>query len=503
MQNQSVADSIRRTGKLFEYGVELPVEQEILLADYDSPVFKIIKSNIECTVTQKYITGGKLNVEGFFRISVFYRPPQSKNITVVNKRVPFQKSFDIAEEVKAPYFITVFGDIRYVNTRAINPTRIDIRGAYGLTARVYGGVSRGIVTAVNSKNVCRDSREISRFVMSARGIRQFSTESEINSPGDFEKVLNISSNAGGMTVTVYNDKVNIKGEITADIAYTVKDSREIQIQSKSFVYNQIVDVPGAKEKDIAFADLDIVNVAITQNSETEKVSCIITAALDVKCFVKSRVIAVTDAFSKKYRDIKRTKDILRDGNITAVNRTIQVFVSDTVPYPCKVLYSFGSVGNPQVIQEGDKCLLKSKVTVNVFRTNGENDMECYTKTEDCTLDIGEKINRNNEYILTCRVASVSATGASDSIKAGVNISINGFVIKREKYTVMEKYSENTEKPLEETENALILYYGKKGEKVFDIARRYRADINFIVEENRLAEKVLTEDKMLFIPAFGM
>ena len=102
-----------------------------------------------------------------------------------------------------------------------------------------------------------------------------------------------------MTVTVYNDKVNIKGEITADIAYTVKDSREIQIQSKSFVYNQIVDVPGAKEKDIAFADLDIVNVAITQNSETEKVSCIITAALDVKCFVKSRVIAVTDAFSKK------------------------------------------------------------------------------------------------------------------------------------------------------------------------------------------------------------
>ena len=108
MQNQSVADSIRRTGKLFEYGVELPVEQEILLADYDSPVFKIIKSNIECTVTQKYITAGKLNVEGFFRISVFYRPPQSKNITVVNKRVPFQKSFDIAEEVKAPYFITVF-----------------------------------------------------------------------------------------------------------------------------------------------------------------------------------------------------------------------------------------------------------------------------------------------------------------------------------------------------------------------------------------------------------
>ena len=66
-------------------------------------------------------------------------------------------------------------------------------------------------------------REISRFVMSARGTRQFSTESEINSPGDFEKVLNISSNAGGMTVTVYNDKVNIKGEITADIAYIVKD----------------------------------------------------------------------------------------------------------------------------------------------------------------------------------------------------------------------------------------------------------------------------------------
>ena len=44
MPNQCITDIICATGKPMETSFELALERDILLADYDRPVFKIIKT---------------------------------------------------------------------------------------------------------------------------------------------------------------------------------------------------------------------------------------------------------------------------------------------------------------------------------------------------------------------------------------------------------------------------------------------------------------------------
>ena len=78
MATQLFFDHLLSTEKMADINSEQSVETEILLADYDEPVFKIVKTTMEHLVTQKYIMQNKLTVEGFIKVSVYYQPPKAE-----------------------------------------------------------------------------------------------------------------------------------------------------------------------------------------------------------------------------------------------------------------------------------------------------------------------------------------------------------------------------------------------------------------------------------------
>ena len=60
MATQLFYDHLLSTTKIADINSEQPVEAEFLLADYDAPVFKIVKTTMNHVVTQKYIMQNKL-----------------------------------------------------------------------------------------------------------------------------------------------------------------------------------------------------------------------------------------------------------------------------------------------------------------------------------------------------------------------------------------------------------------------------------------------------------
>ena len=109
MTNQCITDAISVTDKRIDTSFEIGLDREILLADYDKPVFKIVKTIAEHSITQKYINGNRLIIEGFFRTSIFYQPPAGEGLTVVSKKQTFQKQIDLRTPVTDAYFIDISG----------------------------------------------------------------------------------------------------------------------------------------------------------------------------------------------------------------------------------------------------------------------------------------------------------------------------------------------------------------------------------------------------------
>ena len=93
MANQLISDTISTTCKFIDTAFEMPVEQEFLLADYDKAIFKIVKTNVEHSITQKYINGSKLVLEGYLKINIYYQPPEGGNLTVSRCPCPVPPAF--------------------------------------------------------------------------------------------------------------------------------------------------------------------------------------------------------------------------------------------------------------------------------------------------------------------------------------------------------------------------------------------------------------------------
>ncbi|MBQ3008291.1 MAG: outer spore coat protein CotE [Oscillospiraceae bacterium] len=501
MSEQILEDVLYTTGKFFDTGFEFPVEQEILLADYDAPVFKIVRTAVQHIITQKYINGGKLTIEGFFKITVYYQPPAGANLTVISKKLPFQKQFDVPSDVQSPYFITVGGEIQYVNTRAVNPARIDIRGVYRFTVKGYCRQKISVGTAINSTSVCTDSEELSHFSLCGRGTRQFSTEDELSLQGELDKILDISANNVNMNVQIYSDKVNVKGEISTEIVYTLEGSAQIHRQTKNYMYNQVIDVAGVTENNVAYADMNIISFTVTQSPETNRINCMATMQLDVKVFRKMSVIAVTDAFSQEYEYSKALYKLTYDSNIQSIYKKISVTVEDTIGSGYETAHCFVSAANPIMTTSDGNPVLRSKVSTAVIVRNTAGEYECFIKSEDAVINTGAPVLMENEYILAVYPGECTVNISGEKMTVKADLIITGFEICRETVNTVQDFKEDCEKPVNTNKDALVLYYGKKGEKIFDIALRYRTDTGLILSENSLESKVLEEDRMLFIPVF--
>ena len=495
MSTKLFYDTLPSTVKSADVNFEQSVETEILLADYDAPVFKIVKTTLEHIVTQKYIMQTKLTIEGFIKVNICYQSPENRKLHTVSQKIPFQKQIE-AGQYNVNY-IDVQGNCQYVNTRPQNPTRIDVRGAYIFNIRVYSAQEIQVITAVASDSVCCDSENLDCFSMTMQNTRQFSMEQPLSMPENMHKILRVTTFAPTPAVAVYTDKITVKGEINTDIYYTSRDNDDVHIHSRSFAYNQIVDMPQIQENNVPYTQVAVTSFGISQNSEDQKLSAAITVQIDAIAFAKQQIMAVRDGFSRRYEYTKESHQQLVDINMHSINKTLNVQFGDSLSGGYKVCDVQFEITPAKNYFEINKTTVKSKIFVHIIALNSQNEYECITKSEDVVFDWLERCGRYDEICLGLSVAGYSIS--DNGIAA--NICAKGFVIEKHPVELLSGFEEDCEKTQENIIETLVVFYGKKGDRVFDIAKSHNVSPRIIMEENMLESDRLTEDTMLVIPAF--
>ena len=148
MELKVFRDSLSAMGSLCETKAELPVEAEILIPDYLPQVFKIIKCFVYLVPLQKQITAGRLTVDGYLRCVVYYQAEEDQSLCQTEQKLPFTRAMDLPEGDYSGYSVQVGGQLEYLNCRAVNQRRVDLRGAYALSARVACRTDQEVITAL-------------------------------------------------------------------------------------------------------------------------------------------------------------------------------------------------------------------------------------------------------------------------------------------------------------------------------------------------------------------
>lgn len=495
-------DSVAACETVCDIKAELPIETEILIPDYLPQIFKIVKCFARLVVLQKQISSSRITIEGYLRCVVYYQSDTNQSLCQVEQKLPFTKQADLREGNYFGWDSFVTGETEYINCRAVNQRRIDIRGAFALGVKVFARTQQEIITALADEGIEQKLATLTGMRTVGSQEKLITAEDNIVFDAPPTAVIDTALRFSVNETKLMSGKAVIKGELIAEITYRTDDTSNVSKAIKSVPFNEILDIDGAAEDCTAYVTAEPTGCTILTGGENGEVSLSITAQLNARVTKPCEYLAVSDAFSTSYQTAVEKTDITMEQIEDVFTQQVQVQVEGTLPDENVQIIDVRATALPiEAIEENQQVQLRSRVSVHIICLNALGELDCYDKTAEYTLP--KRYNVPIENIMaTCSsfVNSVNVRKAGAEALANVNITAYGMITSKNKKPVVSAVSYQDELKKQDDDVALRIYYAQAGEDVFDIAKRYWASPLAISCANQIEQDILTSSMQLLIPS---
>ena len=501
------------TETVYDGQTEQGVEFDYVLPDYYPDIFKILKCTLTPGIVSYSVSGTQLFVDGVVYIKVLYLSENSNDINCIEHRFTYSKTIELVKSAEKPV-VTFVQKADYCNCRAVSGRRIDVRGAVSTKIKVTGCTESEILNGASGlgAQVRRDSVSYcgSRLYASRQYVAREDIETGTGS--GISSVISTSCCASVTDTKIIADKVVIKGEAKIKALYLTRSGEcmETEVMEATIPLSQIVDVDGITDSHNCYARFDVMDcdLEIKQGDDGENrlLGCEITVDCKVNAYKECVISPISDIYSTDYEcnfssvpvKLEHTPNfLLNQYGIKAVVDYNDDIISEVFDCKCDLAgYTVRSA------EENGRILLSGQVNIWVIGKNGAGKPIFIEKTEPFEI-MTELENESDAYSadISMSISNVSYSISGDNtVDIQIQVMAQGLVYKIR--TISSVNEINIVEELPKTKNsdyALKLYYADKGEKVWDIAKKYNTSVSAVMTENELEEEQLTNPCMLLIP----
>lgn len=479
---------------VFSKSIDFDQDYQEVLAQYCDDILRVIKCTSKSVVTSVDYNFNEIKIYGKTLINVTYFNENSV-LSYVDFEEEFSKSISI-DKLSENAVVWANCCDKYTNFRVINQRRVDIHTSFTIFVKAYDKVTCPSVKACDNsklkKSVIKSSDLLTTQISKCEFEEQFSI------PSDSEPIKRIVGYSGFVThneTKTIKDKALVKATVTINVLYTQDCDEDLISKCEySFEISKIIDIPGLCDGDVVISNLCLSNVYLKSKNGANDCLNLIDVIGDVAINIS----------------VIREKEITIVADGYVVNKNTNCTYSDF------------------------KCYCNSKhLCDTATRTITVSCNDDIIELLDLSLDIGDVAFKNNKFtakILSCAfyktdentLASCSCSNDVDiiecdrnSVIASVNIQCFDYVLRENgsidvritlKYNAYF-YDEANKQVLSEIDvdesnvnyPALTIYFGKKNESVWNIAKSFCSDMDMIIKENALDSDVLNTNKILLIP----
>ncbi len=497
-------DTVTAAQSICDTKLELPIEAEMLIPDYLPQVFKIVKCFVYLVVLQKQLTAGRLTVDGYLRCVLYYQAEGDESLCQAEQKLPFTKQVEVKQGDWGAATVLVSGETEYVNCRAVNQRRVDVRGAFALSVEALAEAQSEIITALSGGG-------FEQKTMPLTGSRTVGTQEKIitaeeNITFDEPPQLVLSTQCTGSVneVKLIAGKAVLKGEIRAEVVYRTAPGHTLLHTARQIPFNEIVDIEGADDTCQCFAVVQPTGCTITAGTGEDEGQNTIsaTAILYAKVYRPVEYMAVCDAFSTECETELTEQQVMLEEVHDVFTQQVEAVTTGRLPDENARIIDVMATPLPmEVLSEGGESVLRGRVMAHLLCVNALDEIDCYDKV--CEYTLPRRYPRPAAEVLAqCypAVTSVSARKVGDDTSASVTLTVRGLVSFRTARTVLADVE--CAGPLERKDGdiALRIYFASAGEELFDIAKRYAASPEAIAAANDQVGSPLEEARRLLIPS---
>ncbi len=479
---------------------EVPLDFDAYIPDGFPDIDEIISSKGTIKLSKLY-DKSTLTVTGTVTIKVVYSYDNGSK----TKTLKFYQSFSNTEKTDKPDVRCVFieSKVDYLNHRLLNNRRVDFKGAVSINAKGITEEPIAIYQKSEGDNLCLKSKteEIDYIYETlSKGLTikdEFLIGEEL---GDCE-IAGTNTNVELIDIRRTQDKTVLKGNFL--IETDILDDGKINKYSYNLPFTQVFDICGDDTmKD--FVDFNISSEDFTLLLDGSELYLCVELKLesDLVLIASDVVVYYTDGYSMECEcEFDHSKFNISKiiGEIND-NFTDKTKIVSNSPIAEVLSVDMDIIKSEYLFYEND-CRLFVHANLCAIVQNEEGEFEGISAKAEFKLPLGCNSEGAECYaIYNLSVDDLSFDcEATNAIDVTVRMSVDGYAFDIIEAVAIKNVSLDHDKAKEQAiEAPLVLYYGTAGENVWDIAKRYNANIDKIMSENSLTDDVLEEKKLLLI-----
>lgn len=510
MECISAQELVNKSECVVENTAEQVLEMEVSLAEYHGEIMQILKCIPDIKIMSKQVTSNKIIIDGYVNFKIIYISKENKNINCYEQNMSFNKSIDLNNEYK-DHIVDVDYKIDYLNCRAINERRIDLRGSIIFNTKTYYTKNLAISVNMDCNTIQQRLESIAYNPTISLKEKLFTMNEIINlnvEDVDDIVILRCDNKMNLFDYKCIKNKVIVKGECIINLAYLEnKYDEEIKYHTQIININQIVDVDGVYESCECIISSKLLSCVFDKTEKTEdkdsEILINLYSSIIVKAYEERTISYINDIYSTKYEiDFNKEKTVLEQ--ITSkkdVKLSKTVVIDDFVLQGSEIIDFYIDIVSKETTVNQDNLIFNVTYEFNCFYKNNENEILFSSKTKIISyeFDKEEFLDIENSYINIVKF-EFKYTQRDTSVEINIDLTSNFNISKKIDIEFINKVDIDNDKEKDNIQNnTLTIYYGDKGELIWDIAKKYNTCVNEILKQNNLESEYLKERTMLLIP----
>lgn len=493
---------------VYESVAEQSLDADISLPDYCPEIQRILKCTVNPCLTGVQNNSGRVTADVNAVVRILYVGDNGK-ISGYEQSYPLQKFIE-SSKITSDSAVNVTVKSDYVNSRAVNPRRIDIRAMMSFCFRAVKRRDEEIMCSSDGAGIQTVTAEHDFVSLVGVCERPFSIGEVIEIPSEktaATQIVNISACTICSETKIINNKALIKGECILKIYYIGEDGGAIESVEHSMPISQITELDGITEDDMHSLKITVSScegiLRADSSGDMRLIELNVRLSANLSAFTDMPLSLITDAYSTEceIRNTPKSMEVLTyNGNFDTSFTNKVVLESIGVSVDC-VLAVWCSDLRYNFSPKDDKCAVSGTYLATVIYKDSENQYGVIQKPVD--FDCSVKMNNRCERIVCYGCAQISACSCAvtgDSrLELKTELILSGIILASSIHKYIGSIEKTGDMNKKEKSCALTIYFCDKGEKIWDIAKRYSTTVDAVMLENNLDSDITEKAGMMLIP----
>ena len=480
------------------------VQGDMIVPDSKPDILSTLNTSGMVSIYKKEVQNGRVRIDGNVNVYIMYLADSSEDkVRGLNTSLDFSENF-VLSECTGDMRADLETCIKNIECKVLNGRKINIKVTLDTKIKVFAAEETEMICDLSDENiqVLKPTHKINSLVGVGETKTYIKETINIDSKDNLAEILKCNLRIINKDTKISYNKILAKAEVELKIAYLTEEN-QIKLTTCNLPVVGFIDMPNITENSICDIHYQVKNIIVKPNSvEEHSIYIEIEMGICSECYEEKEITLVEDMYSTCSNLAFNKRSVTTITNKTRKEQTLninskvnmpEIIGNELIDVDIEPTIIRMTKSNSRIICEGELLL--------TFLYSEEGQMQLNSKSEtlpfEMTLENIENAE-NMEIMPNVEIQSSNCKVEGGAVNCSADLRFDAGLHENRNLEIIDEISE--EELQDPQDYSVVIYIVKKGDTLWQIAKRFRSTVDDIVRVNGLenADRILEGEK-LYIP----